>query len=199
MFTITALVEGVAPLLQNRFAPEQLGTMMQGSTKRTGSADRSMEWFDGVYVTQDGLLYQPNSHLEGALAKAATAFKIKGARGKSWREPIRAYCYVMPEQLLHLRDGKSVKAPGRELLHEPEQYLAVNVSRVKVQRSAVARSRLLVAPGWQLKFMIEVHDEQVREEVVREILVEAGRAVGIGDNRPRYGRFAVVDFSLDEP
>lgn len=194
MYIIAAQIEGISPLLQHRFAPAQLGTMLQGATRNTGSADRSLEWIDGMYTTEDGYLCQPATHLEGAMVKAAATFKIKGGRGKSWRDPIRAYCYISPDFILHQRNGKPVLAPGPELVNKPERGLSVLVMRVIVQRSAVARSRLMIAAGWQLEFTIQVLDDQVRLDVVREILDEAGRAVGIGDYRPRYGRFAVTGF-----
>jgi hypothetical protein len=147
-----------------------------------------------MYATAEGYLYQPATHLEGALVKAAATFKIKGGRGKTWKDPMRAYCYAFPEQILHLRDGQPVPVPPEDLLTHPTEYLSVSVMRVMVQRAAVARARLQIAAGWELAFRLEVHDPQVRAEVVEQILREAGRAVGIGDFRPRYGRFEVTQF-----
>ena len=63
-------------------------------------------------------------------------------------------------------------------------------------RSAVACSRLEIAPGWELAFTIAVHDDQIRAEVLREILTEAGDAVGIGDFRPRHERFGLLAFEV---
>ena len=149
-----------------------------------------------MYVTRAGDLYQPASHLEGALQKAASSFKQKGKGGKTWRDAVKAYAYVLPDEILHLRDGVPVRAPTADLLNNPTDHLSVSIMRVKVQRAAVARSWLLIAPGWQLGFTIQVQDEQLCPEVVEVILQEAGRAVGIGDYRPRYGRFEVVSFQV---
>lgn len=68
--------------------------------------------------------------------------------------------------------------------------------RVKVKQAAVARSRLMIGAGWELQFSIEVQDERLSPEVMKAVLEEAGRAVGIGDYRPRYGRFAVEQFQV---
>ena len=194
MYTVDVGIRGIAPILQHRFAPAQLDTLMQGAARRTGATDYSLEWMQSMYVTADGYLYQSASHIEGALVKAASLFQIKGKRGKTWKDPVRAYCYVVPEQIIHFRDNQPVTAPNADLLSHPTEYLSVAVMRVIVQRSAVARSRLLIAPGWELNFKLEVHDDQNRPEVMREIMAEAGRAVGIGDFRPRYGRFEVTRF-----
>lgn len=196
MYTVRVLIRGTAPLLQHRFGPKVAEGMMKGTRKNTGSPDWSMEWLDTMYVNADGMLYQPATHIEGALVRAAASFKVKGARGKSWKDPIKAYVYVQPDCILHLRDGQPIKAPGSELLETATETLSVSVMRAVVQRSAVARSRLMIAAGWQLDFIAEVVDDQVRADVLREILEEAGRAVGIGDYRPRYGRFVVEAFEV---
>lgn len=195
MYSIDVHIQGSTPLLQHKFAPAALATLMEGASKRTGAPDYSLEWLDTMYVTLDGYLCQPATHVEGALVRAGSAFKVKGKSGKTWRDAMRAYCYVQPNDIVHLYQGNSVKAPGPELLTTPTEHLSVNVMRVIVNRSAVARLRLMIGAGWELAFTIEVHDEQLRPEVVRTILDEAGRSVGIGDFRPRYGRFRVTLFT----
>ena len=194
MYTLDVGIRGSAPLLHHRFAPAQLDTLMRGAARRTGATDYSQEWLDSMYVTAEGYLFQPATHIEGALVKAASLFKIKGARGKTWKDAVRAYCYVVPEQIIHRRDDQPVSAPKADLLAHPTEFLSVSIMRVMVQRSAVARSRLQIAPGWELSFKLEVHDDQISPEVMREIVAEAGRAVGIGDFRPRCGRFEVTHF-----
>jgi hypothetical protein len=99
----------------------------------------------------------------------------------------------------HQRNGQIVHAPDASLLEKPTEHLQVNIARVIVQRSAVARSRLMIAPGWELQFTIEVADDQVTPGALQTILGEAGHAVGIGDYRPRHGRFEVITFEPDIP
>lgn len=194
MYTIDVQICGTTPLLQHKFAPTTLATLMDGASKRTGAPDYSLEWLEAMYVTADGYLCQPATHIEGALVRAGSAFKVKGKSGKTWKEAMRAYCYVQPHEIVHHYAGAPVKAPGPELLTTPQQHLSVNIMRVIINRSAVARSRLMIGEGWELTFTIEVHDEQLRPDIVKTILEEAGRSVGIGDFRPRYGRFAVTVF-----
>lgn len=192
MYEVKVKIRGIVPLLQHRFA--SLDSLMEGATKKTGASDYSLEWMDTMYVNPDGVLFQPAAHIEGALVGAAVLFKVKGRGGKTWKDAVRAYCYVLPEEIVHLRDGEPVRAPGPEILRHPTEHLRVDVRQVRIKRAAVARSRLLIAAGWELAFRVEVHDEQVRPDVLLAILDESGRAVGIGDFRPRYGRFEVVQF-----
>lgn len=196
MYQINASILGTSALLQHAFGQTALDTLQESAKKQTGTPDYSLEWMQTMYVNRSGFLYQPASHIEGAMQKAAAGFKMKGKGGKTWKDAVKAYAYVQPDEVLHLRDGQPVRAPGAELLNDPTEYLSVSVMRVKVQRAAVARSRLLIAPGWALAFSIEVHDEQLRPDVLEAVLQEAGRAVGIGDYRPRYGRFELVSFNV---
>lgn len=194
MYQINARIRGTAPLLQHSFTQNHLVTLMEGASKRTGSPDYSLEWLATMYITKDNYLCQPATHIEGAIQRAATSFKMKGKGGKTWKDFIKAYCYVLPDDILHLCNGQPIPAPDASLVDNPTDMLSVNIMRVKVQRAAVARSRLMISAGWELAFTIEVQDEQVRPDVAHQILSEAGRAVGIGDYRPRYGRFEVIDF-----
>ena len=65
MYTLDIGIRGIAPLLQHRFAPAQLDSLMQGAARRTGATDYSDEWLTGMYVTSDGYLFQPSTHIEG--------------------------------------------------------------------------------------------------------------------------------------
>ncbi len=196
MYTVKVTIRGTAPLLQHKFGAIQEAAMTKGSRKNTGSQDWSKEWLDTMYTTRSGYLYQPATHIEGALQKAAVSFKVKGGRGKSWKDPIKAYVYVTPDEILHLHDGQPILAPTDDLMANPTSTMSVSVMRCVVQRAAIARSRLMLTPGWELTFTVEVMDDQVRPDVLKEVFEEAGRAVGIGDYRPRYGRFQVVTFEV---
>lgn len=198
-YRINAVVEGSAPLLQHSFTQNHLTELAERAKKNTGAADYSLEWLTHMYVARtDGqdLICQPATHIEGAMVRAAGSFKIAGKRGKTYRDAVQAYLYVSPDNIPHIRNGDLVPAPDASLMEDPVNGLSVSVMRVKVQRAAVARSRLLIDTGWQLAFAIDVIDDQLQPGVIQTILTEAGRAVGIGDYRPRYGRFNVVSFQV---
>lgn len=195
MYTIDCTIEGTAPLLQHRFPIAALSTLMEGARRKTASPDYRMEWLDKMYV-HDGRLVQPAAHVEAAMARAASGFRIKGSKNKTYRDIFRAYVLVSPEEIPLAHGGVPIAAPGPELLAQPTAQLCVNVQRVIVARAAVARSRLQVNPGWRLSFTIEVHDDQLRPEVVEAILRDAGQSNGLGDYRPRYGRFRLLAWDV---
>lgn len=197
MYLVNSQIKGIVPILQHKFSLAVLDELGKGSTRNTGSKDYSLEWLETMYENQ-GYLYQPATHIEGALVRAATSFRIKGKAGKTWKDPIKAYCYVLPNEIPLSFNGVVLKAPDKSLLYNPTEALSVSVMRAKVNGSAVPRMRLMICTGWVLDFQIEVHDEQVRPEVLEEILKEAGRAVGVGDYRPRYGRFEIIKFEVKQ-
>ena len=194
MYTIDVTITGTAPLLQHKFPLETLHGLMDGARRKTGAVDYAQEWLATMY-THDGLLIQPATHIEAALVRAASGFRIKGSRNKTYKDLMKAYVLVSPDEIPHLHDGRPVTAPGPEIALHPTAHLSVNVQRVIVARAAVARARLQISAGWELTFVITVNDDQIQTDVVQTILAEAGRAVGIGDYRPRYGRFAIKAFT----
>lgn len=196
MYEVDVRIEGVVPVLQHRFAPETLDSLMKGAKKKTAVVDYSDEWRIGMHVDSDGYLCQPATHIEGALVKAAASFKIKGGGNRTYKSIVRANCWVLPELIPHLHNGKRISAPGPDLLDNPTDHMWVDRRRAVVGRASVARARLAIGAGWELAFTLQVQDEQLRPDVVHTILEEAGKSAGIGDFRPRYGRFIVTVFEL---
>lgn len=193
MYKVNASIKGTSSLLQHAFGQGSLDDLQQSSKIVTGTPDYSLEWMHTMYIL-NGYLVQPANHIEGSMQRAAASFKMKGKGGKSWKDAVKAYAYVAPDMIVHYRDGQPVSAPEKDLLTTPRDGLSISIMRVKVQRAAVARSRLMIDVGWELNFQIDVSDDQVPAGLLQEVLSEAGRAVGIGDYRPRYGRFEVTCF-----
>jgi hypothetical protein len=190
MYTVEVKVKGVAPLMQHRFPVPELEDMSKGATRSTGAKDYTQEWREYFYETPNGMLYQPAAHFEGAMVKSAVNFKITGKRGKTYKDLFRAAVFVTPDQIPH-----GIEVPD-ELDTDADKRLYLDVRPVVVQRSRVVRIRPTFKAGWELEFSIEVIDDQVQPELVQDILVLAGKTVGIGDFRPKFGRFSVARFEI---
>jgi len=65
---------------------------------------------------------------------------------------------------------------------------------VKIQRNQILRSRPAFKKGWEAELTLVVMDDQMQKEILKEIIVYAGKFVGIGDWRPHFGRFEVTKF-----
>jgi len=189
MYTVACSITGIAPLMQHRFPipPDVLNPT--GGTRVTGARDFSQEWREYFYTTPKGQIYQPSSHIEGALVKAAAQFKITGKRGKTYKDLFQANVIVSPEKIPH----RGMKVPD-ELDADADKPLYLDVRPVIVNRARVVRIRPCFKAGWQLDFEIQVIDDQLPDQVLNDALTLAGRTVGIGDFRPKFGRWLVAKF-----
>jgi hypothetical protein len=174
--------------MQHRYPMPDLSDLAKGGKKSTGSKDYTQEWRDYFYATADGEIYQPSSHIEGALLKAAVNFKVAGKRGKSYKDLISMSVIVDPEMIPHC-----VKVPD-ELDTDADKLLYLDMRPVIVQRARVVRIRPCFKAGWELSFDIQVTDDEIHPDLLQDILTLAGKTVGIGDYRPKFGRFNVVGF-----
>lgn len=192
MYTIDVTVQGTAPLMQHRFPIPDLADMSKGGKKATGAPDYTQEWRNYFYADSDGNVFQPAAHIEGALVKAAVSYKIPGRRGKTYKDLFRAAVFVGPDRIEH-----GVKVPD-QLDTDADKPLYLDVRPVVVQRARVVRIRPTFKAGWELSFTIEVIDDSISSELVHDVLALAGKTVGIGDFRPKFGRFMVTKFEVHE-
>jgi len=188
MYQVEVTVKGTSVLLQHRFPMPDLATASKGAKRKSGAVDYSTEWRQALYVNADGQIYQPGLHFEASLVAAAAQFKITGARGKSYRDLLRSSVFVRPDEILH-----GLTAP-ESLTADADEKLYIDARPVVIQRSRIVRLRPAFKAGWQLSFTIECIDDQIHEDLLLDVLTLAGRTIGIGDHRPKFGRFAVVHF-----
>lgn len=172
--TIKVRVVGLAALLQNRFAEEEDGL----TRKKKKVYDDKEEAEKRLYKTDSGKLYQPARHFEAAMIKAAGAFTLEGR--KSYKDAFKGGIFVGPS----------------EIIHKNQKY-SIDKQPVVIQRARIMRCRPKF-DNWELEFDIQILDDRISVDVVREILDYAGLYLGVGDMRPRFGRFEVVEFKIKE-
>ena len=173
MRIINVEISGTAPLLQNRFPEEQDD---KKSNKKTGRIDYSLQAEEALFKNAKGVHYEPSNHVEGALRKAAVQFRIPGQGKKTYKDLVLRSLVVIPD----------------EIPLQPQEY-EVDKRSVRVQRARVFRYRPRW-DDWTLNFQIQMLDEQFDTDVLKEILEYAGAAIGIGDYRPKFGRFKITNF-----
>lgn len=176
---IAVEIEGVSPLLQHRFPMEEADAKAK---KKMGTVDYSKEAETSLYRDEKGKIYVPSTHLEAAMRDAAVNFRIQGGRGKTYKAIVNAAIIVEPEAIPLLGENGG----------DPEW--TTDARPVVVQRARVVRYRPKFGK-WKLLFTINVLDEQLDVETINKILVHAGQYNGIGDFRPKFGRFIVTQFT----
>jgi hypothetical protein len=67
--------------------------------------------------------------------------------------------------------------------------------RVVIQKSGITRSRPAIKSGWKATFLLNILlPEYVNEYDLHEVISVAGRVTGLGDFRPTYGRFQIINY-----
>ena len=186
MYEVDVEIVGVSTLLQNRYSIED-----NGERKITTEKDWSQSWRKALY-TKNGNVAQPSGHILGAMTKAATSFKIQGKRGKTFKDAINAFVAIEPEYISH---GISVPT---ELTEDADQAIYLDIRPVVRGRARVIGYRPALKEGWKLNFKIICIDDGLPLTVLQDILVLAGKVIGIGDFRPRFGRFMVSRFEVSK-
>jgi hypothetical protein len=141
------------------------------------------EFFGSIYYSDKTGVYVPEDWLMSCIVKAAKRSK-KGASAQIAIRDIQDQNEKMPSGVikLHYEGPKTPEAMW-------EKYTPfVFVKGVVVQRSRVMRTRVMI-PDWKLKFRVNFNDEFINDEDLANSVQEAGEIIGIGDWRPRYGRF----------
>lgn len=71
--------------------------------------------------------------------------------------------------------------------------------RVTVQRNGITRVRPAMNAGWKASVILMVNiPEYVSPALLRGVIGDAGRLVGVGDFRPTFGRFDVTHWEMLE-
>lgn len=166
MTIIRVRIEGVAPLMQRRFSAGPIGP---AETRPNQGAEDPLAQADAsLYRGDDGVIYQPAVHIERALEEAGAQMGL----------PTRGALFVQPDRIRH----------------EGQKYI-VDARPVTEGGARVMRYRARF-DGWGLHFEIVLLNGRLTEAAVRGLLDHAGRYVGIGEYRPRLGRFVVTAWEI---
>lgn len=178
---IKVQVKGITPLLVNRFHEEAAAEATSGIRSRkekpTPEEDAAMR----LYKNDDGP-YVPSEWLRQSIIGAASRHKI-GRRAAT--TDVAAAVYLFPFEIplvgeWHV-DSRAIVIPatkGRLLRYRP------------------------MFDEWSVDFHLQIDTDLVSEHLIKDILVDSGRLVGIGDFRPArkgpYGRFSIISWEPEK-
>ncbi len=184
--TIDFHIRGVAPLLMHNGQlanpMNKLTKAMKAITSKKKKTDDDyielahLEFFGGLYVDEQGRPVLPGEVIEGTLVSGAKKTK-KGKDAKS--------AIIVDGNFPLIYDGP--KTP--EALWEDDRFRYV--AGVVVNQKRVMRTRPMFK-NWECKFTVHYLEEVFDAQEVIDFVDTAGRMAGLGDCRPRFGRFEVV-------
>lgn len=190
MATFQMEIEGIAPLLMHS---ARLADPMDDATKAlaavTGKRKKTdddhievarLEHLGSLYISQEFGPFIPGQNIEAALFRGAARTKQGTALKSALLIPtnVNPLIYKGPRDAQGLWDDKGF----------------VHRSSVKVGTSRVIRTRPVFA-SWQLGFEGDLDTEVVDKNSFETIADTTGRLVGLGDWRPRFGRFTVTSLT----
>lgn len=173
MEDVKVKIVGIAPLLMNKFKMEKPDETKAKRRDEQYSPETDAE--NALYKDEKIGVYAPSTWLEASLRETAKEFKGRGKA--SLKATILSSVFIEPE-----------KIP----LHK-KTYDEIDIRPVVIQRNRVAKGRPRFN-SWELEFSIKFDEKRVRKDTLKQILDEAGATKGIGDYRPKFGRFKVEKF-----
>jgi len=184
--SIHVAIQGVSPLLMhngqtadplNRFSKQMKAvTSKRKKTEEDYAEISKIEWHAGLYVDKNGDLIIPSTLIEASIQDGAKKSKL----GKAFKSAV----FVNDDAKLDI--GTKKKAAD---LWSDDQYR--DTRGVRVGQSRVMRTRP-VFNKWKCSFTVHFDDEQVNDADVVRAIEDAGSKAGLGDFRPRFGRFEIV-------
>lgn len=177
-YAVSITIRGAADLLFHRWNCESVAA--KAGAAKNSKAKKSDDIASYVWRDESGGICLPGEYLRQSIIMAAKFRQDPRSPRKSAMDLFKAGLVC----LTHL-------AP---LGVDECDYL--DTRRVTVQRAGINRVRPAMRAGWEASFDLQVlTPEYISAALLNDVVTMAGRLVGVGDFRPTFGRFQIVEFS----
>ena len=178
-YGVEVRIVGVSDLIFHRWNVE--GVEAKGKAAKGSKAKKTDDIESYVYRDDVGDICLPGEYLRQSLINAA---KYR----QDPRSPRKSAMDLFKAGIVSLTPLASLGVSAWDYEHK---------CRVTVQRNGITRVRPAFKSGWQADVVLMVNlPEYIPPDGLLEVIVNAGRLVGVGDSRPTYGRFQVTRFEL---
>lgn len=153
---------------------------ISGKRKKTEDDYEKMaktEFLGSLYQNPQGEYTLPGHNIEAVMTDGAKINKL----GKQ----IQGGAFIEEDPILSFDGDK--KGP-EELWDGHEHALVVSV---KIKNARVMRTRPMIPTGWKVTFTVSYDKSVIQKDQIIQAFTDAGRQKGMGDWRPKYGRFVV--------
>lgn len=176
-YMVRARLVGVADLLFHRWNCEAVEA--KGKAAKGSKAKKTDEIESYVYRDDAGELALPGEYVRQSIIHAA---KFR----QDPRSPRKSAMDLFKAGVIGLTPLASLGVSAWDYEHR---------CRVTIQRNGITRCRPAMKAGWSIEVDLMVNlPEYIAPDALQDVLVNAGRLIGVGDFRPTYGRFAVRSF-----
>lgn len=176
-YTARVTLRGSAALLFHRWSNEAVAEKAAAAKGSRAKKSDNLESY--VYRCDNGHLGLPGEYLRQSIIGAARFRQDPRSPRKSAMDLFKAGVVSLTELA--------------DLGVDEADY--IDRRRVLIQRNAITRERPALREGWQATVeLMALLPEYIDRTVLLEVITQAGRLIGVGDFRPTYGRFQVVQF-----
>jgi hypothetical protein len=192
--TVTLQLTGTAPLIMhNNTTANPLSDYAKALKKLTGKRQKTeadyleisrLEWEAGLYI-HEGQVVVPAVNLWAALIEGGKKSK-RGTKIRSGTNIVDNFCplfYKGPR--IAIKNGcREIPNPELDKFFPVYSYQTV----VTVQKKSTLRTRPIFH-NWVVRFGMYYDDTVMEADEILLVALDTGRLVGLGDWRPRFGRF----------
>lgn len=188
-FAVGFRVEGVVPILFHRWSNESVAE--KAKAKKGSAAKKTDDIESYVYRDSEGLICLPGEYIYGSIVDRKNgAAKYR----QDPRSPRKSALDLYRAGIAPLTLLAPILSAGGDAT---DKWDYLDERRVTVQQSGITRQRPAFNAGWCAEFTFQVNlPEYIDAHQLLDVLTLAGRAVGVGDYRPTYGRFQVTNFEV---
>ena len=189
-YTVNVKIQGTSTLLFHAWSNEAVAS--KAAAKKGSEAKKTDNVESYVYRDDKGHICLPGQYLVGSLTDksngAAKSLQDPRSPRKSALDLFRAGVVALTE--LAPITAAEAKGPSKN-------WDFLDSRRAVVQRSGITRTRPAFHPGWQAQIQLGVLvPEYISPNDLLLCLNRAGLLTGVGDFRPTYGRFQVINFDV---
>lgn len=146
-------------------------------TEEDNATILKIKWLLAIYYDEKLGPYMPAQNVEACIRDAAK----KSKRGKD----VVSGIHVEPDFIPIQYDGP------RKIEELKELILFSDIRVGKIQGSSILINRPRFN-HWKINFQLDYDEDIFNLEDVKDILITAGKYIGVGDYRQRYGKFEPV-------
>jgi len=190
MKTISVKWTGIRPLvLHNGLLADPTNPFVIAIKKLTSKKNKKtdadneeisrLEWMGGLYLGADGkTLVIPSDNIERCIQEGARKSRL----GKDAQAAV--FCAEPEVEIEH----ESIKGRKPESLYADAGRFILRKG-VKVTTNRVIRVRPMIPTGWTIAFTLEYDETIINVRNLEQAMRDAGALIGLGDWRPKFGRF----------
>jgi hypothetical protein len=189
MKTIDITIEGITPLICNRFTDEAAAKATHGTSMMSMAGNRGTPLEQAqkkLYLGMRGQAMIPQPNLMRCLVEGGRFHKAGKKQITTKAESLLYACMDVQGAEIDL------------ITHEPWR-VDTRAVRIPATGGRILAHRPLF-DHWALSFCIAVDDEFIALPLVRAIVDDAGKRVGLGDFRPAckgpFGKFVVTHWAV---